>query len=82
VTFQRGLQQAEKAVDTLLNLISGWLGLDHDRVLGDVYAFPLLARYLIQCGGVALDSHGPGFVASRELPRVSCRTTRTLSPGD
>jgi hypothetical protein len=46
-TFQQGLQQAEKAVDTLLNLIAGRLGLDHDRVLGGRYAFPLMAHYLI-----------------------------------
>ncbi len=42
-TFQHGLLQAEQAVDTLLNLISGRLGLDHDRVLGGRYAFPLLS---------------------------------------
>lgn len=50
-TFQQGLQDAEYAVDKLLNLISGRLGLDHDEVLGSRYTFPLLARYLIQRGG-------------------------------
>ncbi len=55
VTFQHGLQQAEKAIDTLLNLISGRLGLDHDCVLGGVYAFPLMARYLMQRGGHLAD---------------------------
>lgn len=45
-TFQQGLKQAEKAVDILLNTIAGRLGLDHDRVLGSRYSFPLLARYL------------------------------------
>lgn len=54
-TFQHGLQQAEQAVDTLLNLIAGRLGLDHDRVLGGRYAFPLMARYLMQCGGHLAD---------------------------
>jgi hypothetical protein len=54
-TFQHGLQQAEKAVDTLLNLIAGRLGLDHDRVLGGRYAFPLMARYLMQRGGHLAD---------------------------
>ena len=49
--FQQGLQQAEKAIDYLLNLIAARLGLDHDRVLGSRYSFPLLARYLIQRGG-------------------------------
>src|SRR5690606_3016082 len=46
--FQAGLTEAEKAVDRLLNLIAGRLGLDHDRVLGSRYSFPLLARYLTQ----------------------------------
>jgi hypothetical protein len=50
-TFQHGLEQAEKAVDTLLNMIAGRLGLDHDRVLGGRYAVPLMARYLMQRGG-------------------------------
>jgi len=43
---QKGLSDAEKMVDKLLNLISSRLGLDHDRVLGSRYSFPLLARYL------------------------------------
>lgn len=51
VTFRDGLQRAEKSVDTLLNLISSRLGLDHDRVLGSRYSFPLLVRYLDQRGG-------------------------------
>lgn len=46
-----GLEQAEKAVDTLLNLISSRLGLDHDRVLGSRYSFPLLVHYLARRGG-------------------------------
>lgn len=49
--FQKGLQQAEKAVDYLLDLIASRLGMDHDRVLGSRYSFPLLARYLMQRGG-------------------------------
>lgn len=47
-TFQKGLKEAEKAANTLLNLISGRLGLDHDRVLGSRASFPLMARYLAQ----------------------------------
>ncbi len=50
-TFQKGLQQAEKSIDNLLNLISARLGLDHDQVLGSRYSFPVLARYIIQHGG-------------------------------
>ncbi|NDJ25763.1 DUF262 domain-containing protein [Nostoc sp. B(2019)] len=50
-TFQNGLCKAEKAIDTLLNLISGRLGLDHNRVLGGIYAFPVMVRYLVGRGG-------------------------------
>ena len=49
--FQQGLSDAEKSIDKLLNIISSRLGLDHDRVLGSVYSFPLMARYLDQRGG-------------------------------
>lgn len=54
-TFKTGLTQAEKAIDTILNLISARLGLDHDRVLGSRYSFPLIARYLTQRGGRLAD---------------------------
>lgn len=50
-TFQKGVQQTEQAADTILNLISARLGLDHDRVLGSRYSFPVLARYLVQHNG-------------------------------
>ncbi|MFQ5745210.1 MAG: hypothetical protein ACE5HV_16760, partial [Acidobacteriota bacterium] len=50
-TFKKGLEQAERAIDTLLNMIATRLGLDHDRVLGSRYSFPLLTRYLVQRGG-------------------------------
>jgi hypothetical protein len=53
--MQKGLEQAEKSVDTLLNLIASRLGLDHDRVLGSRYSFPLLSRYLVQRGGHLAD---------------------------
>lgn len=54
-TFKENLQKAEKAVDTLLNLISSRLGLDHDRVLGSRYSFPLLARFLYERNGKLID---------------------------
>lgn len=54
-TFQAGLKQVEKAVDTLLNMIGARLGLDHDRVLGSRYSFPLMARYLVQRGAPLVD---------------------------
>ncbi len=53
--FKSGLVQAEKAVDSLLNMTAGRLGLDHDRVLGSRYSFPLLARYMVQRGGTLTD---------------------------
>ena len=51
VEFQAALKQTEKAINYLLNVISGRLGLDHDRVLGGRYAFPIMTRYLVQNGG-------------------------------
>ncbi len=50
-TFKEGLGRAERSVDSLLNLISARLGLDHDRVLGGRYAFPVMSRYLDRNGG-------------------------------
>jgi hypothetical protein len=49
-TFRDGLARAERAVNELLNLVSGRLGLDHQRVLGGYAAFPLMARYLDERG--------------------------------
>jgi hypothetical protein len=50
-TFQTGLKHTKRAINYLLNVISGRLGLDHDRVLGGRYAFPIMTRYLTQQGG-------------------------------
>lgn len=50
-TFAAGLRDAESAIDSLLNMIAGRLGLDHDRVLGSRYSFPLMVRYLHTRGG-------------------------------
>ena len=55
-TFRNGLQQAERLIDSIINLISSRLGLDHDRVLGSRYSFPLLTRYFVQRGGRLSDS--------------------------
>jgi hypothetical protein len=51
VEFQQGLKQANKAIDYLLNIVSGRLGLDHERVLGGRYAFPIMSRYVVENGG-------------------------------
>ena len=54
--FQAGLRQAEKTCNYLLNIISGRLGLDHDRVLGGRYAFPVMSRYVTLRGGKLHDA--------------------------
>jgi len=54
--FKEGLEKAERAVDTLLNIIASRLGLDFARVLGSRYAFPLMARYLVE-RGMSLPDH-------------------------
>ena len=48
--FRDGMVRAEECVDDLLNLLGSRLGLDHNRVLGSRYSFPLLSRYLSERG--------------------------------
>ena len=60
--FKKGLQNSEKSIDTLLNVITSRLGLDHHRVLGSIYAFPLMTRYLDQRG-----SHFPNHQERDQL---------------
>ena len=55
-TFKEGVRETEKAINHILNLIAGRLGLDHDRVLGGRYAFPVMARYLATRGGIVADA--------------------------
>jgi hypothetical protein len=43
---QGALARATRHVDTILNLIGGRLGLDHDQVLFGRFAVPVMARYL------------------------------------
>jgi hypothetical protein len=50
-TFREGLYDTEQYINTILNMIGGRLGLDHDRVLGSVYSFPLITRYLHERDG-------------------------------
>lgn len=47
---QDGLERAIKAIDAVLNLISGRLGLDHDRVLFGRFAIPVMVRYMDRFG--------------------------------
>ncbi|NOX62850.1 MAG: DUF262 domain-containing protein [Chloroflexi bacterium] len=60
--FQTALHETVRHIDYLLNVISGRLGLDHDRVLGGRYAFPIMTRYLAQNGG--------SFRSARERDRL------------
>lgn len=53
--FRKGIENAEKCVSALLNTISSRLGLDHDRVLGSRYSFPLMVHYLFHKGGKFTD---------------------------
>ena len=45
---QDALTCATKHIDSCLNLISGFLGLDHDRVFFGRFAVPVMTRYLDQ----------------------------------
>ncbi len=45
------LTRASKHIEASLNLISGRLGLDHDRVFFGRFAVPVMVRYLDQCNG-------------------------------
>jgi hypothetical protein len=49
--IQGGLKRATRHIDTILNLIGGRLGLDHDRVLFGRYGVPVMVRYLDQRKG-------------------------------
>jgi hypothetical protein len=53
--FRQGLEGAAASVNRTLDLLAARLGIDHDRVLGSRYAFPLIARYMAQRGGQLLD---------------------------
>jgi hypothetical protein len=54
-TIKQGLEKTEKRIDKILNQISSRLGLDHAAVLGSVYSFPVMARYIETKGGNLTD---------------------------
>lgn len=56
-TIQTGLNDTEKHIDKILNQISSRLGLDNSSVLGSVYAFPVIARYLENSKGNLHEYH-------------------------
>jgi hypothetical protein len=49
--FQQSLTASAQHIGTLLDLVAGRLGLDHDRVLMGRYALPVIARLLHLAGG-------------------------------
>lgn len=49
--IQDGLNRATRHIDHCLNLISGRLGLDHDRVFFGRFAIPVMVRFLDQRSG-------------------------------
>lgn len=49
--IQGGLKRAAKHIDTVLNLIGGRLGLDHDQVFFGRYGVPVMVRYLDRRSG-------------------------------
>ncbi len=49
-SFRQGIADGERAIDTVLNLVSTRLGLDHDRVLGGRGAVPLMSRFIADRG--------------------------------
>ena len=49
--IQDALNRAKKGIDAVLNMIDGYLGLDHDRVFFGRFAVPVMVRYLDQRNG-------------------------------
>lgn len=54
--FERALEAAAGYVGHFLDVVSGRLGLDHDRVLMARYAFPVVSRLLHLSGGQFADT--------------------------
>ncbi len=54
--IKEGLEDSKRYIDEALNLISGRLGIDHNRVLFGRYALPIVARYLHKRGGRLTDA--------------------------
>ncbi len=54
--FGLAMKQSEQAVDSVLNLVSTRLGLDHDRVLLGRYGIPAMVRFVVESGGSVSDT--------------------------
>ncbi|MCY4223698.1 MAG: DUF262 domain-containing protein [Bacteroidetes bacterium] len=55
-SFENGLNETVKHIHSILNLLSGSLGLDHDRVLFAKFAIPVLVRHWGYNGKTMLDA--------------------------
>lgn len=55
-TFNDVLRRAINHINTILDLISARLGLDHQQVLTGYFAFPILVRFLDDRGNASLDT--------------------------
>jgi len=53
--FQKSLESSARYISQFLDITSGRLGLDHNRVLMGRYAFPVICRLLHQSGGQFAD---------------------------
>ena len=49
--IQQALQQTENAVDRLLEAMRSHLFMDHDRLFNSKQSFPVMVKYLVDCGG-------------------------------
>ena len=81
--FRDALDSSISHVDTLLNLISGRLGLDHDRVLMGRFALPVLSLHLKMSGGkfpkVDQDKALYWYIHSSLIGRYAGSTESTLA---
>lgn len=50
-SIRQGLHQTENAVDRLLEAMRSHLFMDTDRLFNSKQAFPVMVRYLVNCGG-------------------------------
>lgn len=80
--FEDGLKRSINSIDTILNLISGRLGLDHDQVLFSRFAIPVMTHYLdrkkAQLDAVESDKLLFWFIQSAMWGRYSSTTEGTI----
>ena len=75
--FRDGLKRAEACVDVTLNMLSSRLGIDHDRVLGSRYSFPLIAYWPPRRPPTRSQGAGPApILHATHSSGVACRLHR------